>query len=370
MMPAANIERFLEPLIAVDTTSSADPAADRDARPGVELWQQLAAGIGATTTIYDNPLRPDKPVVVSDVGDGSPAVVLAGHLDTVPAAVAQWSSDPWTLARHGDHWTGLGVADMKGFFAVGLAVLQDLAGRLSGAVRFVATFDEESGMEGARALGQVVVPPDATVILGEPTGSGRCCGSKGISVFHVNITGEGGHASLMPRPAAAVDGTRHILNQLADWQQNHAPGVGDDRFEPPMPSCNVGRIAGGDIFNRIAPAVDLDLEFRLLPGFDDRAARAVLDRAADSAQQATGVRVQFDNRFAIPPFAGGQLDEQGTGGVSFATEAAFLAAAGQPLTIWGPGEIQQAHVVDEQLSIAATERFADELAQFLLKVCG
>src|ERR1051326_483958 len=56
--------------------------------------------------------------VLAEKGQGARALLLAGHMDTVPAA-SGWETDPWKPQAEGDRLYGLGSCDMKG----GLAAL-------------------------------------------------------------------------------------------------------------------------------------------------------------------------------------------------------------------------------------------------------
>ena len=51
-------------------------------------------------------------------------MVLSGHTDVVPVDGQAWSSDPFRMERRGGNLYGRGTADMKGFIACCLAVVE------------------------------------------------------------------------------------------------------------------------------------------------------------------------------------------------------------------------------------------------------
>ncbi len=52
-------------------------------------------------------------------------------------------------------------------------------------------------------------------------------------------------------------------------------------------------------------------------------------------------------------------------GVDFFTDAGVLAAAGIPSVVFGPGDIAQAHTVDEWVAVSQLERGTSILSRFL-----
>ncbi|MDP9398544.1 MAG: M20/M25/M40 family metallo-hydrolase, partial [Actinomycetota bacterium] len=61
----------------------------------------------------DGRLASGREQLVARSGDGATPLTLTGHLDTVPADAASWTSDPWSAERDGDRVLGRGTSDMK-----------------------------------------------------------------------------------------------------------------------------------------------------------------------------------------------------------------------------------------------------------------
>ncbi len=100
----------------------------------------------------------EKANVVATIGEGDAPLVLAHHMDVVPAVRDDWSVDPFGGdVRDGFVW-GRGALDMKGFGVMSLLcalTLKRLGAPLQRPLRILATADEEvGGIDGAKWLAQ------------------------------------------------------------------------------------------------------------------------------------------------------------------------------------------------------------------------
>ena len=110
----------------------------------------LLGQAGISTEIVEP--KPGRTTVIAwhrtQVRDKQPALLVHGHLDTVPADSAEWSVDPFSGTQQDGHLWGRGSVDMKGFLACMLAVQLDLADQslvTSRDVCFAYFADEEMG---------------------------------------------------------------------------------------------------------------------------------------------------------------------------------------------------------------------------------
>ena len=131
------------------------------------------------------------------IGKAGPGgLVLAGHTDTVPFDEGRWRSDPLGLSERDQRLYGLGSTDMKGFFPLAIAAAEAFRDTpLQQPLILLATADEESSMNGARALAAAGRPKARAAIIGEPTSLVPVRMHKGIMLEAVRVTGRPGHSS-------------------------------------------------------------------------------------------------------------------------------------------------------------------------------
>jgi acetylornithine deacetylase len=101
--------------------------------------------------------RTTLPVVAGAIGEvGAPRrVIVAGHIDTVPAGPREdWSTDPFGAELRDGRLYGRGSMDMKGGVVAGLAALRalvDTGTELQGEAVLVTVPSEEDGGAGMLA---------------------------------------------------------------------------------------------------------------------------------------------------------------------------------------------------------------------------
>src|SRR5690606_9306945 len=81
-------------------------------------------------------------------------------------------------------------------------------------VVLVGTADEESGMEGMRALRASVELPGTRAIIGEPTSLVPVRKHKGVLMERIALRGRSGHASDPSLGRSALDGMARLLPEL------------------------------------------------------------------------------------------------------------------------------------------------------------
>src|SRR3990172_8205723 len=163
-------------------------------------------------------LSTDKANVVAtlDGGDAGP-LILAHHMDVVPAVREDWSVDPFGgELKDGFIW-GRGSLDMKGFGVLSLVCTLALKRHrvpLRRPLRILATADEEvGGIDGARWLaanhldevgGELLLTEGAFARVGpRATYYAVQTAEKGVSTIKLTARGQPGHAS-SPRDDNAV----------------------------------------------------------------------------------------------------------------------------------------------------------------------
>lgn len=368
----------LKSLIACNSISSVNPAIDRGNREVIDLLANWLEALGFSIEIM--PLAdPRKANLIATLGSGAGGLVLSGHTDTVPCDEQLWQQDPFALRESDGRFYGLGVCDMKGFFALVLEALQTFAGKTPAQPLIVlATADEESSMSGAKALVESGKPRARYAVIGEPTGMRPVTSHKGIMVEKLRIAGRSGHSS-NPALGRSVAPTLHrVLGELMTLQQELRDRYSNPLFAVDYPSLNIGCVGAGDNPNRICGHGDLGFEIRPLPGMDLEALKTELETRLLSLGEADGVSVSMEH-LLVPPYEAGAnselaaICEQLTGyqrqAVAFATEAPYLHQLGMEVLVMGPGNIEQAHQPNEYLEHGHIKPMVGVLEQVIARYC-
>jgi acetylornithine deacetylase/succinyl-diaminopimelate desuccinylase-like protein len=190
---------------------SPNPPGDERAVARVIEEESDALSLPAPKQHARDPARPN---LILTIGEGSPALILAAHMDTVPPGdVSSWNSDPYEMSNVGGRLVGLGVADMKG----GIAAMLVAAARwvreptAPGSLTLVFSADEEAassfGMQWLASEG--LLRADAAVLT-EPASAGDSSwehfyvAQRGTCVAWLVARGEPGHSgAIMERERRA-----------------------------------------------------------------------------------------------------------------------------------------------------------------------
>ncbi|HBC36509.1 MAG TPA: acetylornithine deacetylase, partial [Marinobacter adhaerens] len=153
------IRDMLARLISLPSISSASAKWDHSNEPVVRTLAEWLEALGFSVEILEVPGMPGKFNLIGTLGSGPGGLVLSGHTDTVPFDDKRWQSDPFTLTERDNRWYGLGTCDMKGFFPLAIEAARAFVDEdLKQPLIILATADEESSMDGARALAEAGKP--------------------------------------------------------------------------------------------------------------------------------------------------------------------------------------------------------------------
>lgn len=365
---------ILERLIAFDTTSRASNLAL------IEWVEAYLDGHGVPHRRVPN-AEGTKSNLMATIGPAiEGGVVLSGHTDVVPVDGQAWSSDPFKLTFRDGRYYGRGTCDMKGFLALSLAAVPELAaGPITRPVHLAFSYDEEIGCLGAPSMIEVIardVPAPALVVVGEPTDMVAVSGHKGIAVFTVTVHGREAHSSQTQLGVSAIMEAIPLLASLTALSERlEREADPASPFTPKGATLTVGVIHGGTAGNILARECQFQFDLRCPPGLDPMtilqpfyAQVAALDAALKARAPEAGA--QISPRSVTPPlspepngvaeaFARRLAGDNGPArAVSFAAEAGQFQEAGFSTVICGPGSIDQAHQPDEFVELAQLQRGA------------
>ncbi len=276
---------------------------------------------------------------------------------------------------------------MKGFIATVLAAVPTLVERgLRRPLAIALSGDEEIGLQGVGSMLDVLAgAPDKPVfcVVGEPTNMRVAVAHKGKIAFRVCLRGRAAHSSVAPNGVSAIAFAAKMIEELYAYQAVLASQDSDQRFPVPYASINVGRIEGGTGVNVVAEECAFDIEIRALPRQSlTTLAQSVIDLAEDiqasmrtraaEAAVAVTIRAQYpglDEAGDVAPLVSRLAESDHGLAVDFGTEAGmYQQRLGVPVVVCGPGDVSQAHTVDEFIEeeqLVRAERFVHRIADWL-----
>ena len=289
-------------------------------------------------------------------------VLLAGHIDTVPAA----DNLPSSLTDGVLH--GCGTSDMKS----GDAVFLHLAATVADPQHDITLvmYDCEEIEAAANGLGRIERElPDwlaaDVAILGEPSGGFIEAGCQGTLRVVVTAKGTRAHSARSWLGDNAIHKLGAVLDRLSSYQARNVDIDGCTYRE----GLSAVRIDGGIAGNVIPDAASVTVNFRFAPD------RTVDDATAHVYEVFDGLDVEIELTDAadgaLPgltaPAAAALVDAAG-GQVRAKygwTDVARFAALGIPAVNYGPGDPNLAHRVDEHVDTAAITAATDMLRRYL-----
>ncbi|MDH5546761.1 MAG: acetylornithine deacetylase [Gammaproteobacteria bacterium] len=376
-----SIREMFSGLIKAPSVSSVSPEFDQTNRPVVDLLANWLDGLGFEVEILPLPKQPHKANLIATLGKGPGGLVLSGHTDTVPFDEQQWSDDPFKLVERDNRFYGLGIADMKGFFALAIeAAVQFDPKRYKQPLIILATADEESSMEGAKMLVELGRPKARYAVIGEPTGLRPVNMHKGIIMESVHVHGHAGHSSNPALGANAIEGVHDVIKSLLDWRSHLQENNIDRRFEVPVPTLNLGLISGGDNPNRICSHAQVHFDLRMLPGMSIDLLRHDIDKQLEvlfkDSKLSASREILSDGTPPMhtpvdSPLVGAleKLTGHASEAVAFCTEGPYLNEIGMDTVIMGPGDIAQAHQPDEYLDASRITPTVEILKGLIQQFC-
>jgi acetylornithine deacetylase/succinyl-diaminopimelate desuccinylase family protein len=250
--------RLLGKLIAADTTNP--PGNERKAAKVVEKFFRKNS---IRYRVFEKGKK--RTNIIGYIGKGKPRLIVACHLDVVPAG-SGWKSDPFRMKVRGGKAYGRGANDDKGPLASVLIagkILKSLENRLKGQVVLACVADEERGskygmyylLEKGKLEGEYAIVPDIAHSMRKID-----VAEKGLLHLKITSLGKQAHGSSPEKGVNAVWNMVEFLNLLKKYRMRF-------RRHPLLsgPTSNLGVIRGGHASNIVPGECEVHLEFRYLP---------------------------------------------------------------------------------------------------------
>jgi len=319
------------------------PSESRHEGPAMELVRSLLPA---------EPLYDDGEAIVW--GDAAAPVVLAGHLDTVPAQ----ENLPGRIVDGAVR--GLGASDMKG----GVAVMLELA-RAAVPARYVFFTREEVPLEEsplpAVFANGVLAGAELAVVL-EPTDAILHAGCLGNLQVRAEFHGESAHSA---RPWTGRNAIYALVEGLAPLARLEPRDVELDGLVY-REVVSAVRVEGGIAANVVPARASAELNFRYAPGRSREEAEARLRELVPEGELHV-----LHNSPSAPPALANPLVERlrelvpDVAPKQAWTPVAQFAEQGIDGVNYGPGVTAYAHRQDEQIPIANLHAVYETLARFL-----
>lgn len=277
-----------------------------------------------------------------EVGKGSPRLLFAGHLDTVPPC-AGWSTDPLKPHWQGESLHGLGANDAKGCVAAMILAAQMLVD-LEGTAVFAFVRGEEVGGKGISELLPHLGAFDAAVV-GEPTGLRVCAAQRGMLVLKGTAKGVSAHVAHAKLGVNAVHKAARDMVKLESLGFEPHPLLGVTR---PV----VTQVSGGLARNQVPDLCEFVIDLRTTPNLTDE---EVVSRLASELESEVTVLASGYKPMATDPghaIVKAALKAAGTKvpvGSNTTSDWAFLGSL--PAVKAGPGDTMRSHRPNEWLSL-------------------
>ena len=327
---------------------------------------------------YQDETGIEKVSLVGRKGQGDGGLALLGHSDTVP--VDGWEEDPFEAVIRDDKLYGRGSCDMKGSLTCMLAAAESFNGTgLKSPLYIVFTADEEIGCQGAKEIldrSELFNEFDLKYgIIGEPTLMQVVRAHKGAVAIRAKAHGQAAHSST----GRGINANLKMIPFLAEMKAIYEELTTDtqyfnDEFDPLFSDWNIGINDGGIAVNMTAPQSLCTVYYRPMPGQDQQALLRRVQQTADRCDIELSINKSGD------PFIT-SLDSEiiQTAMAATGTREAYTVPYGTDglvfgekldLVVMGPGDIKQAHTVDEWMSLDQFDRAIDVYKEMIHRFCN
>jgi acetylornithine deacetylase len=378
----------------------------RAAGLAVRIWEPEAADLPPNRYAIPpgHSFRGRPQLVATATGrGGGRTLLLNGHVDVVSVEPRElWTSDPFAAELRDGSVHGRGACDMKGGVACMLLateVLRALDVPLAGDLVVNTVTDEESTGAGSLAVAASGLAADGGIIP-EPTGLTAWLGTRGSLMPAITVEGRAGHAGLAAAhwteggPVNAIEKAQVVLEALQrlrlDWELRP-----DTRHEV------LGRagivptaLRSGQWMVSYPAAATLECHVQFVPAQADAdgygtGVEQEIEARVLAAAQADPWLALHPPRFSWPgdapagwvgpeePVSATALDAMAALGLprTVASRTTFFdgptfTRAGIPTIAFGPGDIGQAHAVDESVPVDELVRATQVLAVAAMRFCG
>ena len=297
-------------------------------------------------------------------------IVLSGHIDTVVADESKYATNPYEATKINDKIFGLGIIDMKCFFASIIDNIKKIK-KLKTPVVISISCDEETTLEGVKKITEFfqkknIVP--GLTIVGEPTSMKFCFESKSCYEYEIEIFGKSCHSS---SPENGINANYIAARLMLEIEQLNK------LFEDV--SLSVGVVSGGVAANIVPNASSLRFDIRTKTRLQkDKVVFLIESKIEKLKKLYAGCQINLKNKLVIPPLENKNSDfllglmvkyDIEEGEFKGGCEAGFFQELGGDAVIFGVGDLELAHKPNEFMIIKNYFEYNQLLMQILNDYC-
>jgi acetylornithine deacetylase len=330
-------------------------------------------------------------------GASSRSLILNGHVDVVPPGnEALWTESPWSGSVRNGKLFGRGSCDMKAGVTAAVFALQalvELGYQPAADVLIETVIGEESG--GVGTLTSLVKGFHAEgAILMEPTQLRICPVQSGALSFRLKVRGKAIHACMKPEGVSAIEKFYLIFQALEKLERKRHAAYQNPLYENPqnIAPISIGTIHAGEWLSTVPDELVAEGRLGVLPGESLDTAREALE---SSVREVANTDPWLHEHPPTVEWFEGQFESGQTDlhaplvqtvadcyrelcgfdavlqGVTYGSDLRLFTNHGRiPAVLFGPGNVAQAHTVDEYVDLDEVVQAAKLLALIVTRWCG
>ncbi len=352
--------------ILIEIPTENPPGNEKPCTEYIEEWFEER---NIDTTLVQEPYL-DRPQLIARIGDGSPNIVLNGHIDVVPAGDhSEWKHSPFKAEEKDGKIYGRGACDMKSNVALAMVlalVLKDRFrdGELEGSLTVQIAIGEETGEPGTKKLLEIDDGGDFGVVM-EPTSMKTATSEKGLAWYEIEVEGKSSHASRPEEGINPIISARPLLKRLEEYDEEIKEKSHDLVGKP---HSTITKFKAGTKENVIPEKATITLDRRFLPGESISDVDEEINEILKDFSETHGIETTWERTKTYEPAEadednqlvktfrkyskqiGGVPDE--SYGTKFSSDFRnFVNDSDIQAITWGPHDPDLAHTIDEYVRI-------------------
>ena len=305
-------------------------------------------------------------------------LIFNGHIDVVPEGdQANWQHDPWGAELVGGRIYGRGACDMKGGLMAALYAMKaimDAGVPFDGSLMIQSVIGEEDGGIGTFASLLRGHTGDAAIVC-EPTRLNLIPAQAGALTFTVRVRGKSAHACVRLEGVSSVEKYLDIHRSLIQLEKERNSEIEHPllgKLALPYP-LNIGRVQAGNWSSSVPEELTFDGRIGVAMGEDSAAVRRQFEQTLKNLAEGDP---WLRNHPLEIEWSGGQFDsgeipmdhylvklcqqcmldltghEPEIEGAPYGSDLRlFVNLGGFPALLFGPGDVNVAHMPDEHVRV-------------------